>query len=90
MSQEAFNLNNCHHSLGILNRVHYRRKEIVSGGHDKENLFERHYFLRLQHQFPEKWGDTCPPSPPGSYGTGVSFKIVSSERIRLSTFSNNH
>ena len=31
------------------------------GGHDKENFFERHYFLRLQKQFSEKWG---PPSPP--------------------------
>ena len=30
-------------------------KEIVSGGHDKE-FFERHYFLRLQRHFPEKWG----------------------------------
>ena len=44
---------------------HYRRKEILSGGgggggereeHEKEHFLERHYFLRLQQQFPVKWG----------------------------------
>ena len=33
------------------------RKEIVSGGGmTKKFFFEGHYFLRLQRQFPEKWG----------------------------------
>ena len=48
---------------------HWRRMEIVSlgggggGGHDKENVFERHYFLRLQKQFLEKWGPHALPVP---------------------------
>ena len=54
--------------LGLVlnfNSLHYRRKEIVSGrGHDKENFFERHYFLKLQKQFSEKWGGgNMPPAP---------------------------
>ena len=47
--------------------LHCRRKEIVSGGgegHDKENFFERHYFLRLQKPFSRKVGGTCPPTAP--------------------------
>ena len=48
----------------IIETIHYRRKEIVSGGHDKENVFERHYFLRLQQQFPEKWGGGRAHGPP--------------------------
>ena len=43
------------------------RKLYLGGGHDKENFFERHYFLRLQKPFSEKWGHM--PHPPGSYGT---------------------
>ena len=31
-------------------------------GHDKENFFERYYFLSLQKQFLEKWGH-MPLSP---------------------------
>ena len=49
----------------VITKLHHRRKEIVSGGHDKENFFKWHYFLRLQKQFSEKWGHM----PPGSYGT---------------------
>ena len=41
---------------------HCRRKEIVSGGHDKETFFERHYFLRLQKPFSRKVGG-IPPVP---------------------------
>ena len=47
-----------------LHEMHCRRKEIVSGGHEKEKFFEQHYFLRLQKQFLEKWGGMCPPQPP--------------------------
>ena len=53
----------------VLVTKQYRRKEIAvswgggGGCHDKETLFQRHYFLRLQQQFPKKWG-TCPPAPP--------------------------
>ena len=49
-----------------MSRQHCRRKEIVSGGHDKEKFVERHYFLRLQKQFPEKWGGEghMPSKPP--------------------------
>ena len=43
---------------------HYRRKEIVSGGHDKENFFERHYFLKLQSNFQKSEGGHMPPRPP--------------------------
>ena len=32
-------------------------RKLYQRGHDKEKFVERHYFLRLQKQFPEKWGD---------------------------------
>ena len=34
------------------------------GGHDKETFFKRHYFLRLQKLFSEKWGAHAPPASP--------------------------
>ena len=59
-------------------RNHYCKKEIVSGGggHDKENFFERHYFLRLQKQFPEKWGAHAPPPVPTALKTNALGKKV--------------
>ena len=51
--------------MGVTVAEHCRRKEIVSGGGGgwgEENFFERHYFLRLQKQFSEKWGHV-PPAP---------------------------
>ena len=50
---------------------HCRRKEIVSGD-DKEIFFERHYFLRLQKQFPEKWGEAHAPLPAPRVSTALA------------------
>ena len=51
------------------------------GGHDKENSFERHYFLRLQKQFSEKWGGG--DMPPGSYGTDTATKNLLIKRSQF-------
>ena len=62
--------------------MHCPRKEIVSGEggrDDKENFFERHYFLRLPKQFSEKWGHM--PPPPGSYGTVMITSFDLSQEI---------
>ena len=57
----------------IITKLHHRRKEIVSGGHDKENFFKRHFFLGYKINFQKSGGHMppppSPPSPPGSYGT---------------------
>ena len=41
-----------------------RKLYLGGGGHDKEKFVERHYFLKLQKQFPEKWEAHAPPPAP--------------------------
>ena len=60
-----------------INRHYLGRKLYLGwGGMTKKMFFERHYFLRLQQQFPEKWGAHAPkPPPPGSNGTDHSLRL---------------
>ena len=45
----------------------------------KKIFFKRHYFLKLQKQFPEKWGAHAPPSPP------VPMALLYSPTLRCCT-----
>ena len=54
------------------------------GGHDKEKFVGRHYFFRLQKQFPQKWGAHAPPPVPT--GTALVNIVAFLQRIHTRFF----
>ena len=55
-------------------------RKLYLGGMTKKIFFERYYFLRLQQQFPEKWGH-MPPQPPPRFLRHCAVKQALDPRV---------